>query len=101
MCRDLIDILNDYGLEQVVEKPNRGDNILDILFIKNPTLVVRSTIIPCVSDHDGIPTALVNTNPAVVKQKPRNVYLYTKADIPQLKSEATKISSDFKANDLS
>ena len=53
LCKDLIDIANDFCLEQVVEGSTRGKNILDLFFVKNPTLIVMSSIIPGISDHDS------------------------------------------------
>ena len=97
MCRDMIDIANDYGFEQVVTEPTRGDNILDLFFTKNPSLVIRSSTIPGISDHDGIPMILVNTRPSLSKHKPRKVFLYRKADIGKLKEEVRNISRDIQS----
>ena len=68
LCKDLIDIANDFCLEQVVEGSTRGKNILDLFFVKNPSLIVKSSIIPGISDHDGIPQLLVDTKPTLAKQ---------------------------------
>ena len=101
ICRDLIDITNDYGFEQVVEGPTRGKKTLELFFITNPTLVVKSSLLPGISDHDGIPVLLLNSKPSTTKQKPRKVYLYNKADTTELKAEVLGISSDFKEKELS
>ena len=73
LCRDLINISNDYGLDQVVTKPTKGKNTLDLFFIKNPSLVVKSTTIPGISDHDSISLILGDSKPYFAKQKPRSV----------------------------
>ncbi len=97
LCRDLIDISNDYGLEQLVELPTRGDNVLDLFFTSNPSLVSKSTVMPGISDHDGIPMLIVDSKPITTKQKPRKVYLYHKADVETLKVEASKINETIMA----
>ena len=100
MCQDLIDISNDYGLEQVVVKPTRGENTLDLFFVKNPSLVTKSDIIPGISDHDGIPMIQMNTKPSSTKQKPRKVYFYGKTDVMGLRNDMANISENFKDKDL-
>ena len=32
----MIDIMNDYNLEQIVKEPTRGENILDLCFTTHP-----------------------------------------------------------------
>lgn len=71
-------------LEQMVTSPTRGQNILDLFFTTNPTLVDDITVIPGLSDHD-IVLAQVNVKPEVTKQVPRNIPLYKKANWDQLK----------------
>ena len=36
---DFIDLLDEFSLTQLVTHPTRGDNILDLFLIDNPTLV--------------------------------------------------------------
>ena len=62
----MIEIANDFGLEQIVTEPTRGKNTLDLFFTTNPTLVERSTVIPGISDHDSIPLIIVSSNPVDV-----------------------------------
>ena len=101
MCRELINIANDHGLEQIVDKPTRKDRILDLFFIRNSSLVIKTTALPGISNHDGIPLILLNTKPYQNKQKPRKVYLYQKANVSDLKAEAQQISNDFSEKDVS
>ena len=54
----LIEIANDFGLEQVVRGPTRINNTLDLFFTTNPTTVERSTVVPGIGDHDGIPVII-------------------------------------------
>ena len=101
MCRELIDIANDYGLEQIVDKPTRKDRTLDLFFIRNSSLVIKSTVLPGISDHDGIPLILLNTKPSKNKQKPRKVFMYQKANVTELKVDVQQISNDFSEKDVS
>ena len=101
MCRELIDIANDYGLEQIVDKPTRKDRTLDLFFIRNSSLVIKSTVLPGISDHDGIPLILLNTKPSKNKQKPRKVFMYQKANVTELKADVQQISNDFSEKDVS
>ena len=82
--RECLEALGDCMLEQMVTSPTRGQNILDLFFTTNPTLVDDITIIPGLSDHD-IVLAQVNVKPEVTKQVPRNIPLYKKANWDQLK----------------
>ena len=53
----------------------------------NSALIEKSSLIPGESDHDGIPVIVVNSKPKVIKQKPRKVYSYHKADVSSIKSD--------------
>ena len=72
-------ILDDFGLTQIINKPTRGDNILDLIITNNPSLVNRTEIIPGISDHDGCYVE-VNIQPKTNRQKPRQIPIYAKAD---------------------
>ena len=100
LCRDLIDIANDFGLTQMVTEPTRGKNTLDLFFTSNPTLVTKSSVIPGISDHDGIPVIIANIRPTTTKQKPRKVYLFHKANSEGLKADVKGISEEFRCKDL-
>ena len=43
LSKQLIEITNDFGLEQVVREPTKINNILHLFFTSNPTLVERSS----------------------------------------------------------
>ena len=70
--RECIEAMNDCLLEQTVTSPTRGQNILDLFFTTNPTLVENVSIIPGLSDHD-IVLAKVNAKPEISKQVPRTI----------------------------
>ena len=63
--------------------PTKGHHILDLFLTINPTLVDNVSITSGLSDHD-IVLIQVNVKPEVLKQVPRNIHLYKKADWDQL-----------------
>ena len=68
-------ILDDHRLIQLVEEPTRGTNILDLIITNYPESFRRTEVMPGLSDHDIVYTA-VNRIPAKIKQKPRKILLY-------------------------
>ena len=77
----------------------RGQNILDLFLTTNPTLVDNVSITPGLSDHD-IVLIQVNVKPEVLKQVPRNIYLYKNADWDQLKQSMRDVNVELKQSDL-
>jgi hypothetical protein len=51
--RTLLDTAEEHGLSQHVTEPTRLDNILDLLFTTNPSLVKQVDNCPGMSDHCG------------------------------------------------
>ena len=90
-----LDILAYHGLVQVVDKPTRQENVLDLLAVNNPTLVNRVEVIPGISDHDVV-FAEIDIKPQTRRQTKRKVPIYKKADWNKiednLKELYTKIS---------
>ena len=60
LSREFINIANDKGLEQMVDKPTRVNNVLDLFLTTHPSLVEKSTVLPGLSDHDGIPFIVIS-----------------------------------------
>ena len=52
--KEFINLLNDNGLTQLVTKPTRLENTLDLMKTNNPTRVNRTEILPGISDHDVV-----------------------------------------------
>ena len=52
----LMDLTNEYSLDQIVDKPTRENNILDLVFTDNPTIFQSCTVtgIRPISDHNPI-----------------------------------------------
>lgn len=87
----LLDLSIDHGLTQIHEQPTRLDNILDLVFTNNPSLVKTSTSVPGISDHSMVITDL-NILPQVIKQKPRKTYIYSKADWANIQQDSDRLS---------
>ena len=89
----LIDISVEHGLTQVHDQPTRQENILDLVFTDNPSLVKHSQSIPGISDH-----AMVVTDSDVKsvynKQKPRKVYLFSKANWNEIYEACENLSTE-------
>ena len=94
MCDHLISMASNNGLTQVVDEPTRGDNVLDLVFTNNPTLVNNSQIMPPLAKQADHCTVYVdiNTKPQTCKQPPRKIYQYNKADWSKVKAETSKLS---------
>ena len=83
-------------LEQMVTSPTWGQNILDLFFTTNPTLVNKVSILPGLSDHD-IVLVEVNSRPEIIKQVPRDIPLYKKANWDQLKQSMRDLYTEFQS----
>ena len=68
LYEDFVDLMNENSLSQMEKEPTRGENILDLFWITNPTLVNSVTIIPELSDHE-IVSCVVDTKPKQSKKR--------------------------------
>ena len=71
--------IEDNRITQMVSKPTRGNNILDLFLTKSPTLVGSVSNIPSIFDHSTM-IAVVRLRSAIQKVKSRTVHLYCKVD---------------------
>ena len=51
-----LDLINDFGLCQMVTEPTRQDNTLALFFTSNPTLIQRVNILHGLGEHDVVST---------------------------------------------
>ena len=79
-------LLDDTGLTQIVDIPTRKDNTLDLIITNLPNQVQRVEVIPGLSDHDIVLTEFALA-PIKLKQKPRAIPLYKKANWDTMKQE--------------
>ena len=87
----LISISQDTLMFQMVTFPTRAQNILDLCFTTHPDTVLTCEPTPGLSDHDAV---LINfqTLLHVIKQNPRKIYLYKKADWDKIREKLSNIS---------
>ncbi|KAK3091517.1 hypothetical protein FSP39_020434 [Pinctada imbricata] len=88
--QELVDITSANGLTQIHDKPTRENNLLDLVFVSNPTLVKSSLNVPGISDHDIIITDF-ETKVQHQKTKPRKCYMYNKANWEKIEKDLTEL----------
>ncbi|CAC5417074.1 unnamed protein product [Mytilus coruscus] len=87
------DILDDNGMAQLVNKPTRGPNTLDLIVTNHPESFMRVETLPGLSDHEIVFTE-VNLNPRKSIQKPRIIPLYRKANWENMKLDMNNLHHD-------
>ena len=102
-CTDLHnkfrDLLHDHNLHQLVLETTRTDkkkgtsNTLDLLITNNPHLVPRVEVIPGLSDHD-IPYCEFAINLPRIKQAPRLISLYNKANLDAMRKDMSELHDE-------
>ena len=91
---DFISCINDSGLEQMVNFPTRGDNILDIFLSNRPSLVNRIQCLPGFSDHDMV---LIDSDVVAKRNKPvkREIRLWKKSNEEGIRQDLQSFSEQF------
>ena len=87
----LLDLSVDFNLTQVQDKPTRENNLLDLIFTTNPSLIKSTANAPGISDHD-IVVVDSDTKPFYAKQRPRKCFVFSRANWDQLKTDIKDIS---------
>ena len=90
--QELLNIMNEFGLEQMQMKPTREGNILDLYLTNNPSLVKSCETIPGLSDHDML-VVDSDLKPNYSKPKRRKIFIYKRADMEKIKQEMSELSS--------
>jgi hypothetical protein len=70
-------------------------NLLDLVFTNNQSLVKASTSVPGISDHSMVVTD-IDILPCYARQKPRKIYMYSKADWTNIYKDAETLSNNIK-----
>ena len=89
------DMLKNHGLTQIVNEPTRKGNILDLLITNRPNQINRTEILPGIAtgeDHHVVYTEL-DRNPHRTKQRPKNIFVYQKANWPGFKQYVETLAS--------
>ena len=88
LCNQLINITADRFLQQLVSQPTRitetTENMLDLFFCNNRSLVITVEVIPGISDHEAVYIE-ASLRPHKTQQQPRTVFCYNKADYDSIK----------------
>lgn len=78
-------------MTQVHNEPIKENNILDLIFTMNPSLLKSSTNIPGISDH-----AIIITKPHYQKTTPRKRYIYSKANWNKVKEDLQSLEKELR-----
>ena len=89
----LIDIMNDHGLEQLVNFPTRERNTLDLILTSLPGQFVDIYSPDKLSDHDIVSGTLKIAIPPIKKPR-RKVYRYQKGDYESMRAETLKFAKE-------
>ena len=97
LCTQLINISTDRFLQQLVSQPTRitetKENILDLFFCNNRSLVNTVEVIPGISDHEAVYIE-ASLRPHKIPQPPRKVFCYKKADYDSIKKGLINLHRD-------
>ena len=91
----LIDISLDHNIEQTIDKPTRGGNILDLLFTNNKSTLQHLQLGK--SDHDII-YAEINVRPNRVCTPHRKVFSFRKANWDGIKRKLNALFEKMQEN---
>ena len=80
-------------MTQVHNEPTRENNLLDLIFTMNPSLIKSSTNIPGISDHANIITDM-ETKPHYQKTTHRKGYIYSKANWNKVKEDPQSLEKE-------
>ena len=97
----LIDISLDHNIEQTIDKPTRGGNILDLLFTNNKSTLQNFVTMPPLgkSDHDIIYAEInVRPNRVMVCTPHRKVFVFRKADWDGIKRKLSALLEKMQEN---
>lgn len=94
-----VDTINDYGLEQLISEPTRGNNILDLLLCSHPSLISNIEIASGISDHDAIHYCLELPNKPLCDALDHPIYLYHKGNMEGVKSDMLDFQLQFFMSD--
>ena len=89
----LIDIMNDHGLEQLVNFPTRERNTLDLILTSLPGQFADIHSPDKLSDHDIVSGTLKIAIPPIKKSR-RKVYRYQKGDYESMRAETLKFAKE-------
>ena len=86
--QDLLDLIANHSLTQIVDKPTRNDNTLDLIITNYPSIVDNLETIQPIgeTDHD-ILSLKITVTLRRCKNKPRQILKYSKANWDNIKQD--------------
>ena len=93
--RSIINITSEALLTQVHNQPTRLENLLDLTFTSNPTLLKSSTSVPGISDHDMVVSDF-DTKPQIRKQEKRKTLKFNKAKWDEIEKDMIETGNSIK-----
>ena len=89
-----MDMVQNCGLQQIVNFPTRQKNCLDLFLTNRPTLVDKCSPLPGIGDHDIVS---VVSSVEALRRKPvkRKIFLWKLADMKNMKVECLAFQKDF------
>ena len=90
----LIEIMNDYILEQLVHFPTRERNTLDLIITSLPGQFVDIHSPDRLSDHHDIVSVTLKVVIPPIKKPKRKVYRYLKGDYESMRKDTLKFAKE-------
>ena len=88
----MIDLSIEHRLTQVHNQPTWNENVSDLVFMDNASLVKNLQSIPGIGNHAMVVTDW-DIKPVYDKQKPKKVYLFSKANWEEIYKACEKLSN--------
>ena len=95
----LLNIIAEFGLEQLVREPTREKSILDLMLTNNPSVFSSVSVEPGISDHSIVVSDL-SLMPRYRKKTKRKIFIRRKADLDGIKNHLRSFSESY-FNELS
>ena len=94
-----LEIIDDYGLEQLVYQPTRQGNILDIILTSDPDMITNVDTAPGISDHEVILFDITIQSSIIPDKMAHSLYLYHKGDLnTSVKQDMCVFKDSFKSS---
>ena len=95
----LLNILNDFALEQQVKEPTKSTYIFELVLSSKPQLISDVSVIPGMSDHETVTFQLNLSVKGLPGNQCRKVYQYHKTNQFVIKEEMERYKQTFLFSD--
>ena len=93
--KKMMEIADNLNYQQIVDKPTRGNSILDLCFTSMPTLAQDVDVIAGISDHEIVRIDTL-IKPQRSRPSKRKVYLFKRADMEGLADELNELNNSYR-----